>query len=300
MADARFDGGGGVDIGPGEELVGASIEIRTRDESDHLHRGDVGALPAGELADVEARVLDSRAVEIDQVHRHLRSPLRLEHEAERAHAGEPAVAFTNLACDATRDRDVAGDEQQVDGNQRLAGAHRGRTERRVRRVGTEVGLAVLERVAPDVRKIATAGIGVVVEEHRNVVRLRPPCSELARGVSCLRPFHPGATQSHERNDVERTETRVDALVIRDRDVGRDRGPEVARRRSCVVPAGTREREDRSVVVGIGVQVDERRPAAVGNRAQRMNVATFRDVRHALEHVSQRMTLFGNSKGNPLG
>ena len=61
-------------------------------------------LPLRELAHVQARVLDTGAVEVDEVHRHLRPALRLEHEAERAHAGEPAVAFADLARDAAGDR----------------------------------------------------------------------------------------------------------------------------------------------------------------------------------------------------
>ena len=61
----------------------------------------------------------------------------------------------------------------------------------MRRLGAEIGLARPKRVATDMREIASAGIGVVIEEHRDVVRLRPPLAELARGDGCLRAFLPG-------------------------------------------------------------------------------------------------------------
>ena len=59
-------------------------------------------------------------------------PSDSQHEAERAHAREPAVAFADLARDAARDRDVAAHEHAVDRDERLARADRGRAERRVR------------------------------------------------------------------------------------------------------------------------------------------------------------------------
>src|SRR5262249_49119104 len=49
VPDPGLDGGGAVDPGPLEELLGALVELRARDEPDQLDRRHVGAVPAGQL-----------------------------------------------------------------------------------------------------------------------------------------------------------------------------------------------------------------------------------------------------------
>ena len=56
----------------------------------------------------------------------------------------------------------------------LPRADRGHAERRVRLCRAEVGSARSERVPADVGEIAAVGIGLVVEEHRHPMGLRPP------------------------------------------------------------------------------------------------------------------------------
>ena len=76
-----------------------------------------------------------------------------------------------------------------------------------------------------------------------------------------------------------------AVVLGDRDVRRDGVGELAAVVASCGP-GPGEREHRAVVVGVGVHVDERRPAPIGDRAQHREVAAFRDVRHTLEHAAR--------------
>ena len=136
-----------------------------------------------------------------------------------------------------------------------------------------------------------AGIGVAVEEHGDGVHLRPPLRELACGFGGLRAFDFGSAERDERDDVERAQARVHAVVFGDRNVRRDGAGKVTRRGSRVVMTGTGEREDGSVMIGIGVHVEERRTGGGRDRAQYLPVATFRDVRDALEHANQRRSRF---------
>ena len=118
-----------VEPGPGQELVGAPVELAPGTSPTSSTRRDVGVLAAREVPHLEARGLDAGALEVDEVHRHLRSPVRLEHEKPSARTpGQPAVALADLTRDAARDRDVAGREHTVDRDERLARADRGRAE----------------------------------------------------------------------------------------------------------------------------------------------------------------------------
>jgi hypothetical protein len=74
-------------------------------------------------------------------------------------------------------------------------------------------------------------------------------------------------------------------------VRRDGAGKVTRRVSSVVVTGTGEREDGTVMIGIGVHVEERRTGGGRDRTQYLPVATFRDVHDALEHANQRRSRF---------
>ena len=106
MADPGFDGGGGVDAGPPQELLGAPIQVAARNEADQLDRRDVGAFAAAQVAHLEACGLDAGAIEVHEVHRDLRVPHRVEHQPERAHARQATVGFADLARDAAGDGEV--------------------------------------------------------------------------------------------------------------------------------------------------------------------------------------------------
>ena len=135
----------------------------------------------------------------------------------------------------------------------------------MRSVGPEVGLAGPERLAARGRKVMAGRVGVVVEEHRHAVGLGPPLPEFARGVDRDALLRGRAAERDERDDVERAEKGMHAVVPCDRHVCRDRVGEVARRDRRVVCARSCEREHRAVMVGVGVHVEranrrtERRP-----------------------------------------
>ena len=80
------------------KLASQRGELGGREQAHELDPGDVGAGRHGRgLAHRCARGLDSGAVEVDQVHRHLRPPARRERETQGAHAGQPAVALAHPA-----------------------------------------------------------------------------------------------------------------------------------------------------------------------------------------------------------
>ena len=122
--------------------------------------------------------------------------------------------------------------------------------------GTDVGPASTECVATKVRKITTVCVGVVVEEHRNRVRLRPPFPERARVLAGLRLLGVRAAERDERHDIERAEIRMHAVVARDRDVLGDGVGQIAGGGARVVRSGAGQGEHRTVVIGVDVHVDQ--------------------------------------------
>ena len=158
----------------------ASIPAHCKNSSEHRSRSrpgtrptsstdvDVGALAAAELADFEARVLDPGAVEVDEVHRHLRAaaPMRASNPSARTPGSPPSVRGSRRAMRrATVTSSVVS--EQVDRDEWLARADRSRAEGRMGCVGTEVGCAGSERVPACAREIVAGGVGVVVEEDRH-------------------------------------------------------------------------------------------------------------------------------------
>ena len=123
-------------------------------------------------------------------------------------------------------------------------------------VGTEVGCAGSECVTACAREIVAGGVGIVVQEDRNAVSLGPPLPEVARGLYREVTLGRGAGERDEGDDVECAEKRVYSVVPVDRDVGRDRVGELTGGSGCIERGRPGEREDRSMMVGVGVHVDE--------------------------------------------
>ena len=63
----------------------------------------------------------------------------------------------------------------------------------------------------------------------------------------------------------------------------DRECQRPHRSGGVVDAGAREREHRSVMVAVDVQIEQRGPARGRERVEDTPVASFRHVRHAFDH-----------------
>ncbi len=126
----------------------------------------------------------------------------------------------------------------------------------MRLVGPQVGCTRLERVVADVGQRPPVRVGVVVEEHRHPVRVRPPAPERTGRQAGDLPLGNRAAQPDERDDVERADAGVYANVSDDVDVLRDRVGQPAGRAFGVTRPGTGHREHRPVVVGIGVHVEQ--------------------------------------------
>ena len=219
----------------------ASIRLQSRKSSAQRSSSRRGTSPTSstlatsvpkslrELAHVQARVLHAGVVDVDEIHRHLRSILVGQQEAERAHAAYAAVALAHLARDPAGDDDVARDEDAVARDERTPRADGRRPEARVRFVGSEVGRSRPEAVRAHVREIAS----VRDRRRRRGTTGTPNSSAHQRANAAgflgrLRPFGVRAAERDERHDVERAETRVFAGVADDRKAFRDRRGEPPR------------------------------------------------------------------------
>ena len=112
-----------------------------------------------------------------------------------------------------------------------------------------------------------------------------PSGEAVADLHCVRQRagHEGpASQGHPRDDVQHTEPGVGATVAGDVQPGERSG----RERVNPLPKRTRragEGEDRAVVVGIGVQIQQARPGCGRQLAQHAGGLTLAHVDHALQH-----------------
>ncbi len=155
----------------------------------------------------------------------------------------------------------------------------------MRRRRTVVRLTGFERVRARVRKVPTLGIGVVVEEHRDVAVLGPPFAERPCLVGSLRALGIGTAQRHEGHHVEHAEAGMFAFVANEGGPFGNCGCERPRPVARVSGAGPGEREHRPVVIGIGVHVDQRRAARLRQGPQQVHVAALGDVRDTFQHVN---------------
>src|SRR5438552_1760927 len=129
-------------------------------------------------------------------------------------------------------------------------------------------------------------LAVVVDGQRVARReRRPHCVRERDGHA-----HRGVRQGHERQNVERADAGMDAAMLAHVDLGQRRFGQ--RDRAGGDGGGLREeREDRAMVIGVGVDVRERdaRRGAHGGRDARQarRVAALADVRHALHDEAPR-------------
>ena len=189
---------------------------------------------------LHARLLHPGALEVDEVHRHLRPVATLEPEAERADAGHARrrarVLRARFRCAPLDPADV---EEAVERDERRARRHRRRSEPRVRLRRAEIRRALDERLAAarDGRS-RPPRIGIVVEEARHAVHARPTRSRSARARR-RRPAAPGCRRA--RRTARRRSHRGGDARLRAR---RDRAAAAAAaaslrtevRVACVLPA----------------------------------------------------------------
>ena len=232
-------------------------------------------------------LVQRRGLVVLDVHAHLHEARARELEPERADAREPAVLLAyeprNLArsLDAATEVDVERDQRPPGADEHAAGTfiqpRRAEVRRELARVDPALQLGrparSEERGAAPVRELS-------VQENRQAELGTDPLGDLERHRP--RPRHVRTLQCDDRNDVRGADARMGAFVPPEVDPlprARDTGD---KRLHQLVLA--HEREDRAVVIGVGVNVEEARvlDERRGERVERLPVAALREVRHGLE------------------
>ena len=133
------------------------------------------------------------------------------------------------------------------------------------------------------------GASSPIEKDRQVELLADPARELTRGL--LRTRHVLGHDRHERDDVGCADPRMSPLVAAEIDaVARACDPRQEGLHELLVLAD--EREDRAVVVGVGVDVEQLGVLCERSRdgVDRRPVAPLREVRHRFERQRHGRTL----------
>ncbi len=259
-----------------------------RHQTDELRAEHLGA-PRGRLRlDPRHELVQPRRLPVLHVHAHLRVPGGGEVVAERTDARIAPAALAHDRRDLARHLRGAA-HVHVERDQRPARAHEHAAGRRVE-PRRPVGRSDLARVEPPLELLcpATPEEGrpsslphLAVEERGQPELRRQPLRE--QSGRALRARHVGRSDRDDRDDVRGTDPRMHAVVaaqvdplLRHRDARDQRVLEV------LLVAD--EREDRPVVVGVGVHVEERRvrPERACDRVDHRSVAPLREVRHGLQ------------------
>lgn len=150
----------------------------------------------------------------------------------------------------------------------------------MRRGGSAVGRTIKKRGVADVGKGSARGIGGVVQEDRHRKLGGDPIGERNRGVD---GHGHRFAQGDERHHVERAEPRVHAGVNTQVERALHRAREFLRGDERVARPRAGQGEDSPVMVGVGVEIEQRRPACRAELVEDPRVPTFRHVGHALQH-----------------
>ena len=137
-----------------------------------------------------------------------------------------------------------------------------------------------------------------VEEHRHRELHRDSVSDLVREVHGL--GHGRAGERDERDDVEHAQARMDTGVLTEIDAPDGDAGERERRRLDRRRVAD-EREDRAMMIGVAMDVEE--PRAGGDDARRQlsdheRVTSLGDVRDALEHAASASRPFPSPPSPP--
>ncbi len=112
----------------------------------------------------------------------------------------------------------------------------------------------------------------------------PPFAERPRLAGRLQSLGARRVQRDEGHHVEHAEPGMRPLVTHERRPLGDGRCKRADGFTRVTGSRSGEGEDRPVVVGVGVHVEQRGAARLRERPQQIHVAAFRDVRDTLQHV----------------
>lgn len=146
--------------------------------------------------------------------------------------------------------------------------------------GSAVGRTIKKRRVADVGKGSARGIGGVVQEDRHRKFGGDPIGERTRRVD---GHGHRFVQGDERHHVERAEPRMDAGMGAEIDRALHPPRQFLEGGEGVSRAGAGQREHGAVMVGVGVEIEQRRPARRAEFVEDPRVSTFRHVGHALQH-----------------
>ena len=237
-------------------------------------------------------LVQRRRLEVEDVHAHLDLAGTRQAQPDRLHARHPAARLADRARDVLGDGDVVGVEHEVVRDERIAGAHEGdpgpaRSTSRGPASGRSSPAAIrrTSSSSPPLRKKAGPATSAhePVQEHGKPDVGAEPFARLASAV-CLGQLPLRPLERDERHDVDRSDAGMDAVVPAQVDE-LDRARRARDERLDQLSVVAREREDRAVVVRVGVDVEERRsrrerPPDLGDRRA---VAPLGHVRHGLQH-----------------
>ena len=147
-----------------------------------------------------------------------------------------------------------------------------------------VGVMGAERPAANRGEAPATRVGGVIEKCGHLELGAQPGGEPAGGVDG-EAFVGLGVEVDERHDVERAEARVHAVVTREIDPGHACGGEGLHRRLDRL-GRSGEGEDRSVVIGIGVHVEEVGPARVREGSDDAGVPSLRHVGYAFDQARE--------------
>src|ERR1700692_1106380 len=273
-------------------------ERRARDEADQLASIDGDADPGRLRADERDDAVQRRGRDIGHVARDLNAFV-VELQAEDAQGPQSAAAFAQGPRDRTRQADIARSQIHVERDQEIARSDGDRTGAGMDRDVADVGLPAATAPFDEPFKLTGAdvgedpallvGCGGAVEDRRDAHGFPNALRRLARHRD--RVGHRRGVERDAGQDVERAHARGWAEVraqidLRRRHLGeRDRSVDDG----CAI---AEEGEDATVVDRITLTIGEFRAGAFDRRnagAQDRFVASFRDVRHALEELHQLKT-----------
>jgi ubiquinone/menaquinone biosynthesis C-methylase UbiE len=247
----------------------------------HLYpmRGGFGLDPGDDL-------VQRRCLPVLDVHRDLGQACTPQLEAECTDAAEAAALLAHDGCDRPRDLDIPA-EVDVERDQRPAGAEDHPAGSVVKTRRPEVGheLALVDPALQTLRTAAPVERGSAlrrrIAEHGQTELATDPLGDDAGGAP--RTLEIVGHQWHEWHDISRTDPRMRSFVRpqvdplhRNGDAGEERVGKLALRAD--------EREDRAVVVGVGVHVEQPRVRRqrIADRVDGRPVATFAEVGNRLE------------------
>ena len=252
-----------------------------------MHHVDTAT--TGFLADAGNDLVERRGLPVLDVHADLHAPGERQRQPERPNPRESAAGLPDDARDRSCDLDVLGSEVDVEGDQRPPRAHEHAARGRIERTRPEIrSKLALPEAAPElVRAAATeegrspAAAHLAVEEDGQPQFVADPLGQHQGRIRSSPEVVP--RDRDDRDDVDRADSRMHTGMPAEVDeLARAADPGEQPLDQRLLRAD--EREDRPVVIGIGMHVEQPGGASerLADRGDDGRVPPFRDVRDGLE------------------